>query len=54
MLAAEDDFVDIFDLMLKYGGDPAIKDSYGDDCMKIAESFSSHEVINYLRTNGMS
>lgn len=54
MLAAEDDLVDIFDLMLKSGGDPAIKDSYGEDCMKIAVRFSSHGVINYLRTNGMS
>jgi ankyrin repeat protein len=54
MLAAEDDLVEIFDLMIKHGGDPAIKDSYEDDCMKIAESFSSHGVINYLRTNGMS
>ena len=48
MQAAEYNLVDIFDLMCKHGGDPAKEDTYHDDCMKIAKSFSSQDVIDYL------
>lgn len=48
MQAAEYNLVDIFDLMCKHGGNPAIEDTYHDDCMKIAKSFSSQDVIDYL------
>jgi len=53
MLAAENNSVPALDLMLKHGGDPYIKDAAGNNCMKIAMSFSSHAVVNYLRAKGV-
>jgi hypothetical protein len=53
MLAAENNSVPALNLMLKHGGDPYIKDADGKNCMKIAMDFSSHAVVDYLRTNGV-
>ncbi|MGJ3258036.1 MAG: ankyrin repeat domain-containing protein [Rhodospirillales bacterium] len=49
MLAAEIDAADVFQCMVKAGGDPSLKDDQGNDCPAIAHSFGSHEVLKTLR-----
>lgn len=53
MLAAEDNSGWAFDLMLRHGGDPFIRDSQGSDCIRIAHSFRAAEVIGYMRSKGI-
>lgn len=53
MLAAEDNSGWAFDLMLRHGGDPFIRDSQGSDCIRIANSFRAAEVVGYMRSKGI-
>lgn len=53
MLAAENNSIQAFDLMLKHGGDPYRKDDEGNNCMKIARCFKSHAVIGYLQAQAI-
>lgn len=52
MLAAENDSAQVFDLMMKHGGNPYQPDAAGMDCTKIAMGFHAGEVVKYLRTKG--
>lgn len=49
MLAAESDLPEVFDLMMRHGGDPLQPDAAGQNCMQIAASFRSWTVVNYLQ-----
>ena len=49
MLAAESDLPELFDLMLRHGGDPLRPDAMGHDCSQIARAFGSGKVWNYLQ-----
>ena len=53
MLAAEDNSGWAFDLMIRHGGDPFIRDSQGSDCLRIAHSFRAAEVVGYMRSKGI-
>jgi len=53
MLAAEDNSGWAFDLMLRHGGDPFIRDSQGSDCIRIAHSCRAAEVVGYMRSKGI-
>ena len=53
MLGAENNSVQAFDLMLRHGGDPYLKDDEGNNCMKIATRFQSPAVIGYLQAQGI-
>lgn len=53
MLAAEDNSGWAFDLMLRHGGDPFIRDSQGSDCLRIAHSCRAAEVVGYMRSKGI-
>lgn len=53
MLAAEDDLVEAFKLMLQYDGDPYRKDRAGMDCIKIAIAFRSSRIIKYMKSEGI-
>jgi len=50
MLAAEDDVIEAFKLMIEMGGDPWLKDDEGLDCFSIAFRFQSEKVVSYLRS----
>ncbi len=49
MLAAELDAADVFQCMVKAGGNPSLEDDQGNDCLAIAHSFGSYEVLKTLR-----
>lgn len=53
MLAAELDALEAFALMLNAGGDPYIKDDAGQDCLRIAASFGSRRVLDFMRAKGI-
>jgi ankyrin repeat protein len=53
MLAAENNSVPAFDLMIRYGGDPFHTDAAGLNCPKIAMGFCSSEVVDYMRSKGI-
>ena len=53
MLAAEEDAIEVFDLMLQYGGEPHQPDASGRDCMRIAGEFQSRRVMQYLHMLGI-
>lgn len=48
MLAAESDLPELFDLMIRYGGDPLRPDSMGQNCFQIARSFQARRILNFL------
>ncbi len=48
MLAAESDLPELFDLMVRHGGDPLRPDSMGQNCSQIARSFQARRILNYL------
>lgn len=48
MLAAENDLLELFDLMLRHGGNPLIPDASGNNCIQIALSFRAIDILNYL------
>lgn len=49
MLAVEVDIPATFDLMLRHGGDPYLKDSEGMDCPKLAMGFGAAGVVSEMR-----
>jgi hypothetical protein len=49
MLAAEEDAIEVFDLMLQHGGEPRQSDASGRNCMRIAIEFQSRRVMQYLQ-----
>lgn len=49
MLAAESDLPELFDLMIRHGGNPLQPDADGQDCKQIAMAFGSRRVGNYLQ-----
>ncbi len=49
MLAAESDLPELFDLMIRHGGNPLQPDADGQDCRQIAMAFGSRRVWNYLQ-----
>lgn len=49
MLAAEDDDLEAFDLMLRHGGDPLQCDAERMDCLRIALGFGSRRIVERLR-----
>lgn len=53
MLAAEINSGWAFDLMLRHGGEPFIRDSQGCDCIQIALTFRAAEVWGYMRSKGI-
>lgn len=53
MLAAENDSVEAFDLMMHHGGDPYRQDAEGQDCSRIAVGFGSRRVVERLRRHGI-
>ncbi len=53
MLAAEEDAIEVFDLMLQYGGEPRQPDASGRNCMRIAAEFQSGRVMQYLQVRGI-
>lgn len=48
MLAAESDLPELFDLMIRYGGDPLRPDAMGQNCSQIARSFQARRILNFL------
>lgn len=48
MLAAESDLPELFDLMVRHGGDPLRPDAMGQNCSQIARSFQARQILNYL------
>lgn len=48
MLAAESDLPELFDMMIRHGGDPLRPDAMGQDCVQIARSFQARKILNYL------
>ena len=48
MLAAESDLPELFDLMIRHGGDPHWPDSMGQNCFQIARSFQARRILNFL------
>jgi ankyrin repeat protein len=53
MLAAEEDAIEVFDLMLHYGGEPRQPDASGRNCMRIAGEFQSRRVMRCLQMRGI-
>lgn len=53
MRAAEEDAIEVFDLMLQYGGEPRQPDASGRNCMRIAAEFQSGRVMQYLQVRGI-
>lgn len=53
MLAAENNYGRVFDLMLQHNGDPYQTDGAGMNCLKIAMAFLSAEVVGYMRSKGI-
>jgi hypothetical protein len=53
MLAAENNAVLAFDLLLQHHGDPYQRDAAGLDCAKIATGFGANDVVRYLRSRGI-
>lgn len=53
MLAAESDLPEVFELMMRHGGDPLQPDAAGQNCLQIAVSFRSWTVVNYLQCRGL-
>lgn len=53
MLAAENDLVEAFDLMLKHRGNPFQNDATGLNCLQIANGFNSTRIIRYMRSKGI-
>lgn len=53
MLAVENDSLQAVELIMRYGGDPFIKDKAGWDCRVIANYFCSRNVIQHFRKIGM-
>lgn len=51
MLAAEFDSVQALELMLRFGGDPRLKDDDGRNCAHIAYDFAGRKVVDYMRRN---
>lgn len=49
MLAAESDLPELFDLMVRHGGNPFQSDADGQDCRRIAMAFGSRRVLNCLQ-----
>ena len=52
MLAAESDLPELFDLMVRNGGDPLRPDAMGQNCSHIARSFQARQILSYLGRNG--
>jgi len=48
MVAAENNAVDAFRILIDAGGDPRIKDDQGHDCHVIARAFGSSDVLEFL------
>jgi hypothetical protein len=48
MLAAESDLPELFDLMVRHGGDPLRPDAMGQNCSQIARSFQARQILNFL------
>lgn len=48
MLAAESDLPELFDLMIRHGGDPLRPDAMGQNCSQIARSFQATRILNFL------
>lgn len=48
MLAAESDLLELFDLMVRHGGDPLRPDARGSNCFQIAHSFQARQILRYL------
>lgn len=48
MLAAEVNLRAVFELCMKYGGNPYQVDADGADCRQIAVNFRSHEILRYF------
>jgi hypothetical protein len=53
MLAAEEDAIEVFDLMLQYGGEPHQPDASGRNSIRIAREFQSRRVMRYLQMRGI-
>lgn len=53
MLASENDSAEAFDLLLKRGGDPLLRDANGKSCIQIAQGFGSQNVLHYMQKNGI-
>lgn len=53
MLAVENDSLQAVELIMRYGGDPFIRDKAGWDCRVIANYFCSRNVIQHFRKIGM-
>ncbi len=49
MLAAEENDLEAFNLMLRHGGDPLQCDAEGMDCLRIAMGFGSRRIVERLR-----
>ncbi len=53
MLAAEHDAIEVFDLLVRYGGEPLQPDASGRNCLQVAKVWRSSRVFHYLQTRGM-
>lgn len=53
MLAVENDTPEAVELLIRYGGDPFIRDKAGDDCLRIANGCRSEKVIRHFRRIGV-
>lgn len=54
MLAAESDLPEVFDLMMRHGGELLRPDAVGQNSIQIATSFRSRSVMHYLMLKGFS
>jgi hypothetical protein len=48
MLAAESDLPELFDLMVRHGGEPHRPDAMGANCFQIASSFQARRILSFL------
>jgi ankyrin repeat protein len=49
MLAAESDLPELFDLMIRNGGEPVQPDAMGQNCLQIAQAFKSRKILDYMQ-----
>jgi ankyrin repeat protein len=49
MLAAESDLPELFDLMIRNGGEPLQPDAMGQNCLQIAKAFRARKILDYTR-----
>jgi hypothetical protein len=53
MMATEANSAEAFELLLKNNADPFQKDSFNQDCRKLAVDFRCYNIINFMQIKGI-